>query len=84
MSIDTGIVIESGIPIPERTRSGGKGGERGSKYRFGDLVPGQSIALPLEHMKRLSHSATVWKRKHPGWNYVIRQMDDVARLWRTP
>ena len=83
MSIDTGIEIESGVPIPERARPGSKG-ERGSKYRFGELVPGQSISLPITDAKRLSHSATVWRRKHPGWNYTIRSMDDVVRLWRTP
>ncbi len=68
------------VPIPDRV-------VRGMKYNFGEMPINASFAYPKNKEHTLRSSASWWKRRHPGWNYVIRTVTEngelVVRIWRT-
>lgn len=56
-----------------------------SYYRFEDLEINGSFAVAMGREYENAKSAiSIYKRRHPGWNYVSRvQPDGTARFWRT-
>ncbi len=70
------IEIEKGVPVPTQPIN--------NVYSFGAMEIGDSFILDQAQTDRVRPAASVYKRRHPGWDYTSRtQPDGSVRIWRT-
>lgn len=67
------------IPAPLVTIVG-KG--RRPSYPFASMKIGSSFSAPGCEATKIGSAAKIWKRRHPGWNYVTQKTGDTFRIWR--
>lgn len=71
------IVVDNIPLLTDRDEATGK-----YEWPFADMICGQSFEMPVDVASRLRKAASAWKRRHVGWDYVIRpQHDGSLRLW---
>lgn len=68
------------IPVPAEPTDGP--GRRPS-YPFAVMRVGSSFGASGDEAAKIGSAAKIWKRRHPGWNYVTRKEGDAFRIWRT-
>lgn len=66
--INSDYVVTSDVPLPHNLQ-----------LPFADMNVGDSFTFPRNRKSATSAAASVYKRKHKGWNYTMRD----NRLWRT-
>jgi len=66
------IDIEKGIPFPAI---------RCRKYPFDKMEKGDSFFIATDKLNSVHNSASVWGRRH-NMKFVVRKVDDGARVWR--
>lgn len=71
-------VVVKDIPLPADRLGTGRPG----KYPFAALDVGHSFSAPAGEASRIGDAAKVWKRRHPGWDYMTRKSGGEIRLWR--
>lgn len=83
--------IESNIPIPARTYTGG----RAMSYPFDELQPGQSVFIPGDEATQRAaiSSAASWRKRRGGTLQITTRANQTAvvngkevkgaRIWRT-
>ena len=65
------------IPAPKFFGQG-----RQPLYPLGALPVGGSFDVPLALRAKIEAAAANWKRRRPGWDYRVRRIDDIVRVWR--
>jgi len=58
-----------------------KGGRRPG-YPFAEMLPGQSFLAPQDRAHAAVSAASLYKRKHPGWDYMRRAEAGGVRIYR--
>lgn len=66
--------FDKGIKPPQKTGR--------NKYGFRFMEINDSFFISPEDIKRTRIAASVFKSRHPGWNYVIDPVTRGYRLWR--
>jgi hypothetical protein len=70
--------IEKDVPIPDDPFLDLK-----RKYPFAELEIGDSFVVAARDMRRTTRAADQYRRRHQGWNYRVKRLDDgTVRLWR--
>ena len=69
---DFEVVVESGIPVPERKSLREFAKKRESKYPVAKLEVGQSFWVPSEKSLSLRGTAARHKKLNPGFEYTVR------------
>lgn len=72
------MLIESGVPIPQRYGAG-----RSRKFPLDQLEIGESFAVPEDEANALRSACTHFKNSNPGVEFVTRKQEDGGvRVWR--
>ena len=69
---DFEVVVESGIPVPERKSLRSFAKKRESKYPVSKLEVGQSFWVPKAKSLSARGTASRFKKQNPEWGYTVR------------
>lgn len=69
---DFEVVVESGIPVPERKSLREFAKKRESKYPVAKLEVGQSFWVPKAKSLSARGTASRFKKQNPEWEYTVR------------
>ncbi len=72
------IKIEHGVPAPPLWQ------QRGAKFPFAAMKPGDSFFVPAAeaHISRISARVWALAQRNPGQKYTCRTVDGGTRVWR--
>lgn len=65
------------IPMPENYAP------KKGKYNWGEMPVGKCQEFDLGEFQPAMSSASQWKRRHAGWNFIARKTPKSGRIWRT-
>jgi hypothetical protein len=59
-------------------------GRANRRYPFAEMAVGEYFQAPAIEAASIGSAAKIWKRRHPGWNYLTQtdSPNDVFRIWR--
>jgi len=67
--------IDHGIPLTPH------GHTKQRVYPFNDMRAGDSFFVSGKSRSSISGAVSMFKRRHPGWNFATRPEGDGVRVW---